>query len=607
MRRLLKIGGWVFVVLVLISGVMAGLAMMVDWNSFKPQIEDQLSAKLGRQVRIAGDLSGQFWPDIQMTVKDVRVLNVPGAKNRMMVEVGSAQLDLALMPLFSKQIDVRQIVIHQPVVHLEKLSNGQVNWEFDKKETKKETDEKSGDVAKSGDDQKQVSLSLDRVVIDGAMVDYYDHSTRETQTVQNMRLAVASLSQGQYKADGTLQYNTAQVRFDVERFDPISRQTFPVNLVVEDGFGKITANGSVQVQPDLLMLVDVHTAIKGQKDGMKDLLAQSQVKVMATGLDASKFNVSAEIRDLVYGGKKYENVTMQSTISKVTGQKWPVSMAAQLLTRGVTQDEFEFENVNVALHSSGSWLEVDELDAEFLNGNIKAKGKMPLGDTAGAQFFTVDVAGLDMAELMVLLKKPDHVRGLLDVKAQMQILPADQQKPFVEAARGHADFSLRSGKLIGLDLPAISAQLKKLDDVNAFLQLMDMVTAKGETDFDQFTGRLSFQDGVGTTNNTKLVSKVVHADVAGSVNMKQRNMDLAARVKLLEHPQAPAFDLRAQGDLSAPQYRMEATALQNYLFQKGVTSVINKLLKKKHEAGDKSGVSIQDFAPLLQKLPNLGQ
>ncbi len=125
------------IVAAVIAGVVviaaAGIAVFVatfDPNSRKPQIIAAVQAATGRELTIGGQigLSISLQPTLEMT--DVSLGNPPGFSRPQMVSLQKLQLQVALVPLLSRQLRIVRLVLQQPDILLETNAQGESNWMF---------------------------------------------------------------------------------------------------------------------------------------------------------------------------------------------------------------------------------------------------------------------------------------------------------------------------------------------------------------------------------------------------------------------------------------------------------------------------------------------
>jgi len=115
------------VIVGLVLVVVVGAAAFLDVNQFRPVLEQQLKAAVGRDVTIGrirlALLSGS------VAVDDVRIAEDPAFGTAPFVTAKSLEAGVALMPLiFSKTLRVESFVLEQPAVALIRSSSG--TWNF---------------------------------------------------------------------------------------------------------------------------------------------------------------------------------------------------------------------------------------------------------------------------------------------------------------------------------------------------------------------------------------------------------------------------------------------------------------------------------------------
>jgi len=111
-KRYLRIGAIVLGVIVLILLV---LPLFINVNSFRPKVESEASAALGRQVSVGAD--------------NITIADDPAFSKSPFLTAKSLKIGVELMPLiFSKQLNVTGITLNEPQITLLKAANGK--WNF---------------------------------------------------------------------------------------------------------------------------------------------------------------------------------------------------------------------------------------------------------------------------------------------------------------------------------------------------------------------------------------------------------------------------------------------------------------------------------------------
>lgn len=119
-----------FVVVVMLVGAALVVPGMIDWNAWKGDIADRVEAATGRRLAIDGNLEFSILPTPRLAVNGARLANIPGAGAADMVSLKSLGVRIKFAPLLRGRIEVESVTLVDPVIRLEKLADGRVNWEF---------------------------------------------------------------------------------------------------------------------------------------------------------------------------------------------------------------------------------------------------------------------------------------------------------------------------------------------------------------------------------------------------------------------------------------------------------------------------------------------
>src|SRR5882724_3203579 len=92
---------------------------LLPLDTYKRPMETAASRALGRAVHIRGPLHLAVYPQLGISLSDVSVASLPNARESEVIVVGSVLVGAELMPLFSRQLQVTEVVLQKPVIHLE--------------------------------------------------------------------------------------------------------------------------------------------------------------------------------------------------------------------------------------------------------------------------------------------------------------------------------------------------------------------------------------------------------------------------------------------------------------------------------------------------------
>src|ERR1039457_4397782 len=125
MNRNLKIVAIVVAVLIVI---VIAIPFFIDANAFRPKIETDLTAAMGRQVKV-GNLSLSLLSG-SVSADDISIADDPAFSKSAFVQAKSLKVGVEMMPLiFSKQLNVTELTLKEPEMSLVRWENGE-KWNF---------------------------------------------------------------------------------------------------------------------------------------------------------------------------------------------------------------------------------------------------------------------------------------------------------------------------------------------------------------------------------------------------------------------------------------------------------------------------------------------
>ena len=115
-------------VVALLAAAALVLPSLIDWNAWKPEFSAKVKEVSGRTLEVRGDLNAGVLPSLHLAAHDVRLSNAPGARSADMATLRTLKVNVRLAPLLKGRIEVAGIELVQPVIELERLAGGRMNW-----------------------------------------------------------------------------------------------------------------------------------------------------------------------------------------------------------------------------------------------------------------------------------------------------------------------------------------------------------------------------------------------------------------------------------------------------------------------------------------------
>jgi AsmA protein len=404
MKTVLKIVGIVLAVLLVLA---IALPLLINVNSFRPEIESRLSAALGRQVKVGNlslsVLSGGVGADQLSIADDPKFSNAPFIKAK------SLKVGVELMPLiFSKQLNITEIVIDEPEIML--LRNQAGVWNFSslgsQAEPRSKPTEKSGTPG---------NLSVGKLELTGGKISLgtipakrkplvYD---KVNVTVRNLSLATAfpvtaSLrvpGGGSVKLDGTMgpinsndaSLSPLQAKLSINKLDLSQSPLVDPESGISgsaDFDGSVASDGRTAKTSGTLQATGLKLVPKGSPAGRP-------VQVQYT----LEHNLLTESGRLTQG-----DIAMGKALAKLTGtyeaRGETTSIRTKLVGQGMPVDELEamLPAVGVTLPSGsrlkGGTLSLDldsvgSLDKLVTTGSVKLSNSELSGFNLGSKLSAI--------------------------------------------------------------------------------------------------------------------------------------------------------------------------------------------------------------------------
>lgn len=125
MSRGLKVAAIVIAIFVII---IIAVPFFIDANTFRPELESELTSALGRQVTV-GNLSLSLWSG-SVAADNIAIADDPGFSKNPFVQAKSLKVGVEMLPLiFHKTLNVTDLTLNEPEIDLVRSENGD-RWNF---------------------------------------------------------------------------------------------------------------------------------------------------------------------------------------------------------------------------------------------------------------------------------------------------------------------------------------------------------------------------------------------------------------------------------------------------------------------------------------------
>jgi AsmA protein len=192
MGKLAKIAMWLlgFIVVVIAAGLI-WLKFFFDLNNYKDQITSAVEDATGRKLEIRQPITLKLFPPLSLSLGEVTFSNAKGFEEAPMAEVGSASVQVKVVALLSKKIQVGVVRLDGMKLWLGQKPDGSNNW--DDLSQPQAADPEVATPEGSGDAFSVDQLAIGGVEITNSQVTWVDEATNQRVFVSPIDLTIGQI------------------------------------------------------------------------------------------------------------------------------------------------------------------------------------------------------------------------------------------------------------------------------------------------------------------------------------------------------------------------------------------------------------------------------
>lgn len=182
MKFFLKIAAGLLVLLLLTVVI---VVTVVDPNDYKQQIQDQTKKSINRDLTITGDLGWSLYPLLGFQSGQVTLYNSSEFEEKILLNVQEASISINVLPLFSGQLEVGEIILDGVEFNLITNKDGSSNLDnLQAADTTEVVSDQQTPVAEETPSTTDLSkFVLSGINITNAKLQVIDHIKNETQQI----------------------------------------------------------------------------------------------------------------------------------------------------------------------------------------------------------------------------------------------------------------------------------------------------------------------------------------------------------------------------------------------------------------------------------------
>jgi AsmA protein len=573
--------------LVLVIALLLIVPQFVDIQKYKPEIEKQAEQATGRPFSIGGDLRLSLFPWAVIGLSEVHLGNPPGYKEKDFLYVKSFDVEVKLLPLISKDVQVKRFVVDGLRLNIEKNKQGRGNWEGIGKTPGKAPPAPPKDTTRKPEEKAEgafplKALEVGEFAVKNASFLYLDQGTGEkkeisglTMTLQDVsldrpiRLMLTALLDNQpLSVEGSLgpvgrDFGNAKIPVDVtlKAFKEVNlslkgnvvtaTQQFDFGLQVNPFSPRkvFSAMGKpfpvATSDPEALTRLGLKATLKGSPDRVS--LSQG-----ALDLDESKLNFSLNAKEfskpdvafdfnldkinvdryLPPASPKDASKEEKGKAAPAASKKTDYAPLRKMIVNGtvkigmLTAMGAKVQDVNLKVTGKNGVFHVDPLTAKVYQGGVSAKSALDVRQDVPKTTVDFQTKGVQAGPLLRDVLKKDLLEGTANADASIQ-MEGDAPDVIKRTLDGKGQFLFTNGAIKGIDLAGMARNVK------AAFGLAKEGEQKPKTDFSELNAPFTITKGLVNTTGTTMNSPLLRVLATGKANLVDESLDFRVEPKVV--------------------------------------------------------------------------
>lgn len=620
MRRFLTT---IVILLVVLAVGMTALVLLVNPNDFRSYMAKEVQQRTGYDLQLDGSLRWHVWP--RLSILSGRMsLTAPGAAQPV-VSAENMRLDVALWPLLSHQLDVKQVMLKGAVIRLTPDSDAQKP--------------ENSPIAPSGsrEPSKDVAwkLNIKKVQIKDSLL-IWQQDKDDQINMRDINLSIDQDSERQAYIEFSSRINRNQRDLSFKLAANVDLSSYPqrysaivssfdyhlagVGLPTDGIAGQGSATVSYQLQPQLLDISNLQiTANQSQLQG------RVQGSVQADGESTYKVDLTSaalNLDNLLGWQPPSDSDAGSANTSQQSGPRSPVTSNSQIISQPgemaflrdfnadvkIQANQIVYHGLTIAdfslqAQNQQGTATLQDLSGKLGHGTFKTQGTISVVDNQPAQMtLTPQIENIAMGPVLHAFGQPETFVGDLTLTGKFNgsgVTLADVMQRW----DGHAHISMANARLNGMNIQQLIQQavvrshseVTAADSYTDYTKIQelkaDTVLRQGNLRITQFFGR----------------SEILTAGGSGLINLSKQRCDMSLNVRVLDGwkgksnvvktLQKAVIPLRIYGPWQELSYSLDVDKVLRSELEQKAKDALNNWLGKHQDSKEK-----KDLERLLKKL-----
>ncbi len=507
-----------FSLLILVAII--GLVVFVNPNDLKPQISQAVSKYTGRQLQLGGDIEWSLFPWLGLQLNDAKVSNTPGFGGKPFAEIQKLDIQVRLLPLLHKQLEVGKLHAKGLTLYLVKNAQGQANWEKIHTATPPTAVATSSSSDTLPNYLKPLSFGVAGLDIQDGQIFFDDQQKNKHVEISQLQLKSANLT--------------------INKSSP-----FSVKFNLKSNAPKL--NAAVKLSTNITLNTDEKTLVLDKLNFdtlLKDpTYPKGELPVSLLG------DVTLNLNDQTVASDKFIATIVQNKfVGHIKGQNLlsNPSLSGVLTTEQFKADKFSIQQVQLPFEFKNNTLTLNSITGKLYQGNYKGNATINLTTSTPQLATQGQLTQINTQSLFEQFNNKSQIQlvGLANVNFNLTTQGSDENT-LIKNLQGQGQFNLDDGAIKGINLSYWVAMGKAL-----LKHETSPTSDTSDTPFNKFLGSFTINKGILANNDLNVISGRLRIGGKGSVDLPQQliNYELNAQPILSDgSPDGIAIPIKITG------------------------------------------------------------
>lgn len=628
---------------VVIIAALLIIPMFVDVQKYKPVLENKVVEATGRPFSVGNDLKLSLFPWAGVSFSDLQLGNPAGFAEKEFVKVKSFEVRVKLLPLISKEIEVKRFVMDGPQIVLVKNKNGRGNWEQPNQQQKGASTKKS---APAGSPAGMGGLPISALTVGNFSIQngsalWIDHTTNTRKEVKDISLILKDVSLDrpvQLKFSAELDNNPLSLEGTVGPVGSgMGKGAIPLDLslkALKQLAMKLKGNlenPATTPGVDLDITVDTFSprelvAALGQtfpvqttdpkalssldfKAHIKADASQATVSKGVMNLDQSKLNFSATATQFSrpdlkfdlnldkinldrYMPPKSDPPSTEKTRSPATAKKEKTDYTPlrRLILDGLvrigqlTISKANIQDVYLKIKAKNGIFNLDPMKLNMYQGNANGKALLNVAQDTPTSSLNLKINNVQAQPLLKDVLEKEILQG--STRADINLsMSGDEPEQIKKTLNGEGFLKFNDGAIVGIDLAAM------VRNAGSAFGLAKKGGERPKTDFTELDFPYAIKNGAVNTPQSTLKSPFIRVIATGTADLVKETLDFRVEPKAVASIKGQGDENQLKGVMvpvvvsgtfASPKFRPDLSAATKQEIEKQIleSKEAKKLLEK---------------------------